>query len=270
MDCLAGFPAIYEVILLHIIDNSPLSSHNASGSQEEHARDLLKADKTVLSGIGLQVRTCLEVPDSGSIHECIEAVAQREQVDLIVMSAGGGGLIKGLHLGSVSHGVIHHSSFNLLIIRYRVIEGMSGSRYEKFCPMILSRVLIPIDMSPQSLQAISIIAKTQGIGQINLLHIIPGGKESEEAQSRQYQAKIVIENLCSELKKSGINASGDVLIGEPVPTVLKYADEKDVSVIALVPYGKSWITEMIHGSFTCDLASQTIRPTLILKEATGR
>jgi nucleotide-binding universal stress UspA family protein len=147
-----------------------------------------------------------------------------------------------------------------------VIEDMGGERYEKFCPMILSKVLIPTDMSPKSLETVNSISRVPGIGELILIHIIPWGEDPDSIESRMTQAFIVMKQICVDLSHKGISARGDVLIGDPVQTVIRYGEEENVSLISVVPYEKSWLSEVIFGSFTCDLAEQTTRPVLIVKE----
>ncbi len=266
MDCISGLPEISEIILLHVLDTTNIFSSSTWGTQEEHARVLLKNDMAVFATMVPHVSSCLEVGHSGNISGCISQVAEREKVDLLVMSAGSMGYIKGLHLGSVTFALIHDSPVNQLIMRHRVIEDLHGDRYEKFCPLILSKVLIPVDLSPHSLEAVRILSEIPGIGKIILIHVIPWDSNSKVVDARLSQAFIIIEQFCGELRKKGVETQGDVLIGDPVPTIIRYADEEDVSVICVVPVKKSRVMEMIHGSFTCDLAGKTTRPVLILKD----
>ena len=266
MECIAGFPTVTDVILLHVIDISKTSSPSVRGSQEEYARTHLKNGQQILTNMGISVTPCLELLNSGTISECIHDVALREKATLIVMNAGGKGFDRGAHLGSIPFGVIHHSSVNQLILHHRVIEGLVDDRYQKYCPMLLSKVLIPLDFSSRSLEAVNIVSDIPGIGEILLMHVLDKHTRTYKKERLFSQAMSTIEEICSGLIEKGVSARGTVLMGDTVPAILRYANEEDVSVICAIPSGKSRIMEIIVGCSTCGLAEKTTRPVLILKE----
>lgn len=266
LDCITGFPSVTDVILLHVTQSTRFSSGSIAAEGEEPYRDLLRKDQSSLSHLGLRVSICLEQTSGGSLHETILSVAERKRADLIAISGEVPKAGSGLLFGSLVSSLIRTSTRNLYLIRNRVIEDLNGERYERYCPMVFSRILFPVDLTPLSLGPVLALSEMPGVGEMILIHVVPWGEEKEALDSRVAQGFIVIEQFCSELKKKGIRASGNVLIGDPAQTISRYAEEEDVSVICLTPSGKGRIREILSGSFTFTLAGITRRPVLILKD----
>ncbi len=266
MDCIGGFPAIKEIILLHVLDLTKISSPTVIGSQEENAKKHLKAGEETLGRLGARVFSCIEYLSSGTVSECICATAQRENVTLIVMNAGGGGFGRGVHLGSIPFGVIHHCPVNQLILHHRMIEGLVDERYELYCPMLLSKVLFPVDFSSLSEKALNKVTSIPGIGEIILVHVMAQHRFSHQNEGKMASLQQKIDALCTRVLKRGITARGIVVSGDPVSALLQYAESEDVSLVCAIPSGKNRITELLTGCVTCSLAEQTNRPVLFLKD----
>src|SRR5512141_3093792 len=97
------------------------------------------------------------------------------------MGAQGKGLVEGILLGSVSADVLRHGETDLLLIRYRVLEGKEENSLEKFCPNIFSRLLVTTDFSPAAKEAVSLVRGLQGIFEILLVHVITRGEDFNES-----------------------------------------------------------------------------------------
>lgn len=266
IDCISSFPSIGEIILLHVTWGPLGRAASMKREQEEYARQQLRKEQDRLFARGLHVSIVISDGSSGPVHETIGEVARQKNVDLIVMNPGKGGLITGHHLGSVTHGVIHHASVSVYILPGPVIETLTGGTYERHCPMIFSRVLFATDLSPLSLAVLREFARAPGIGEIRLLHVIPYGEEHSALDERVSQAFILFDQFCAELKKEGIAATGDVLTGDPLETIIRFGGEMDASVVCVVPSGKGKLQEMVSGSITCSLAARNTRPTLLLRQ----
>lgn len=116
----------------------PMLAFRLAETSRQAALPYLERWQKELAGKGLQVRVLLK--EGGARTELIETVTEQE-VDLIVMSShgrtGGGRWL----LGSVAEGVVRHSPCPVLLVR-----GQAEWR----------RVLVPLDGSPDSLQAVAV------------------------------------------------------------------------------------------------------------------
>lgn len=264
MNCIVGLPGVREIILLHVIQSGPFSQQTVRESQVSQVRDKLEASRSFLLHLGQQkVKSVILKEDS--VSGGIISTAEKEDVSIIVMEAKSRGYIEGLHLGSVSLRVLHDTSKNILILRSLLIEGLQGKQYQRFCSQILSRVLVSIDLSPESLRVVREIAKVPGLNELIICYCLPRGTMESETGSARDEALAKIEAACKGVIPAELLFRTRILAGVPVEEVKQYAHESEVSLICSVRHGKGTIDEMIHGSFTCELASYGHHPILIYR-----
>ena len=172
----------------------------------------------------------------------------------------------GILLGSVSTAVLRRSRTNVLIMRHKVIESLTGKTYELTCPMILSRVLCPIDFSPFSDHAIALLSRTNGVGEVILLHVVSQGESEAEIGDAVLKANDQMEAIRSNLAEQGIEARSIVRTGDPALEITGIAEEEDVSVIWMSSHGKGWFRELLLGSTAYTVAMNAKRPVIIIRK----
>jgi len=262
MDCMAGLPGVEEVVMIHVISSD--NPKTFRGDLASSAKERIESERSLLQSLGIpSIKT--EVLISESVADCINESAERNNATVIVMGARGKGLIKGLHLGSVTHQVLHASKKNLLIMRGPIIEKLSGKRFEKFCPMIFSRVLIPVDLTPESWEALEQIAKIREVNEIIVSFVISRGETEKELEQIRSETDAKLKEKCEAVKAARAKIRWRTLEGDPVSRVHEYAGEEDVSLICTVPNEKGFFAEFLHGSFSCELARLASHPILMIR-----
>jgi nucleotide-binding universal stress UspA family protein len=146
------------------------------------------------------------------------------------------------------------------------MEEMKEKTYEMFCPMILFRVLCPVDFSPYSDNAIALLSRTKGVGEVILLHVVSQGETEAEIGDAVQKAKDQIEAIRSSLAAQGIEVRTSVRRGDPTFEITRIADEEDVSVIWMSSHGKGWFRELLLGSTAYTVAINAKRPVIIIRE----
>lgn len=264
LQCIGDIPGVKEVVLLHIVDATHPSKHGwTHGPHIEDAKIHLEEQKEHLKSIGLTANTKVEIITEGSIPDTILETAKEEKVSLIVMNAKGNSLIKGLLLGDTTLGVIRHAKTDVLIMRHKLVEGLEGQKFEKFCPRILSKVLCPTDFSEPAEDALSFIKNLKGIQEIVLAHVVTKGDTTEEIDANITDAKKKLEEIKD--KFAGYKVKNHVRIGHPAEEICSLAEEEDVSLIAMSSHGKSWLKELLLGDTTFDMVKIAKRPVLIIR-----
>ena len=265
MNCIAGLPGVKEIILLHVIESGHFHPNTVREAQINQARENIEANRIFLLRLGLEnVKTIIITGES--IPGGIVSAAENEEVSIIVMEPKSRGFIDGLHLGSISLRVIHDTSKNLLILRSQLIEGLQGKQYQRFCSFIFSKVLVSTDLSPESLKVVHEIASVPGINELIVCYCLPLGTLESEMITVREVALEKIETTCREIVPSNVLFRVRILAGDPVGEIEDYAHESDISLLCCIRHGKTTIDEMIHGSFTCALASRGHHPILIYKD----
>jgi nucleotide-binding universal stress UspA family protein len=268
LDCIAGFPGARDVILLHVIKEarSPRGGGEISESLSLNERNLLKEEKRYLETLGEDLRVKTVVKVSSDIAGAVLETAEEKGVSLIIVGARGNSLVEGILLGSVSMAILRRSRTSVLIVRHKIIEGLTGKTYEMSCPRILFRVLCPVDFSKFSDNAIALVSTAMGVGEVILLHVVSQGETEAEIEDALKKANGQIEVIRSSLATRGINARTIISTGSPAFEITRIADEEEVSVIWMSSHGKGWFSDLLIGSTAHTVAMNTKRPVIIIRK----
>ncbi len=267
LDCIAGFPGARDVILLHVVREtiSPRGGGEIGGALFHEGRITLREEKHHLESQGKNIRVRTEVKVASDIAGAIVQAAEENGVSLIVIGARGSSMVEEILLGSVSKAVVRRSRISVLIMRHKITRGLKGKTYDMFCPMILSRVLCPVDFSLYSDNAVARLSVTPGVGEVILLCVVSRGETDEEIKDYQRRAKQKIEKIRSGLAAQGIRARAIIKIGNPAPEIIRVAEEEDVSVIWMSSVGRGWFAELLLGSTADAVAVNAKRPVIIIR-----
>jgi len=267
LDCIAGFPGARDVILFHVVKEvrSPRGGGEIGETFYRTGENFLKEEKRYLENLSQNLRVTTAVKTSFDTAGAIIETAEERGVSLIVVGARGNSLVEGILLGSVSMAVLRRSRTNVLIMRHKIIEELKAKTYEMFCPMILFRILCPIDFSKYSDSAIALISTTKGVGEVILLHVVSQGETEGEIEDAVRTANDQIEAIRSSLAAQGIKVRTIVRTGDPTFEITRTADEEDVSVIWMSSHGKGWFRELLLGSTAHTVAMNAKRPVIIIR-----
>lgn len=267
--CVGDIPGVHEVILLHVVNAThPQKGGLTLDAQIENAKKLLAENKAFLENLGLTVLTKIDsivsVITRGDVPLAILETAQNENVSLIMMSARGKNPIPSILLGSVSASVIRRATTNVLLMRYPADKGTG----EKPCAGIFSRLLLPTDFSKPAGNAVALAQELPAVGEILLFHVVDKGESEKEILEHVQAAKEKLEKLRLEFVRAGFNAISRVTVGYPPDKIIATADNDDVSIIVMSPYGEGWVRELkalFVGSTTGAVMRRAYHPVLIVK-----
>jgi nucleotide-binding universal stress UspA family protein len=267
LDCIAGFPGVREVIIFHVIEaaRSPRGGGEIGESFFGNGEGLLKEERRYLESLNQDLRVTTAVTTSSDTAGAIIKTAEERGVSLIVLGARGKSQVRGVLLGSVSTAVLRRSKTSVLIMRHKIIEELGERTLEKFCPMILYRVLCPVDFSAYSDSAVDLLVRTEGMGDIILLHVVSRGESDDEIRESVEKARIRIEGIRDSLSAQSLQARTLVSTGNPASEIARIADQEDVSVIWMSSHGKGWFRELLVGSTAQMVATTAMRPVVIIR-----
>ena len=268
LDCIAGFPGARDVILFHVVEaaRSPRGGGEIGDTFYRTGENFLKEEKRYLENLSQNLRVTTAVKTSSDTAGAIIETAEERGVSLIVIGARGKSSVEGIPLGSVSLAVLRRSRTNVLIMRHKIIEEMKAKTYEMFCPMILFRVLCPVDFSMYSDRSIALAGATPGIGEVILLHVVSQGETEAEIEDAVQKAKGQIDATRDILATKGIKVRTIVRTGNPTTEITRIADEEDASVIWMSSHGKGWFRELLLGSTAHTVAMNAKRPVIIIRK----
>jgi nucleotide-binding universal stress UspA family protein len=241
------------VTLVHVIEPpSPISGMEAvpiaRPDSEIKARVRAGLDNMVDRESTVNVRLEPQVRTGKPFHEIIAAA---READLIVISTHGYTGVKRVLLGSTAERVVRHAVCPVLTVR--------ASLTRKTAPLTLKKILVPIDFSKLSRDALRwaiLLARRFG-SEIFLVHVVQkfpidstltdGG--SDWLRRLRQQAKADLAAMAVSLRESAeVSASAVVREGTPFDEICKAARSLGADLIVLTTHGHTGLKRIWLGS----------------------
>ena len=200
----------------------------------------------------------------------IDAAALAEQSDLIIMGTRGKSGLAHVLLGSTAERVIRTAPCPVLAVH--VAKEQSPGEQDG---MTLNRILVPIDFSDCSLDALeyAAIVARQANASINLLHVLEplsygldftlSHKEEREQQRQRLTARL--RDLSTALSEAGITTSCQLRGGTPADSILDDARALPSDLIVMGTHGRRGLSHVMAGSVTEALLRRTSCPVLTVR-----
>jgi nucleotide-binding universal stress UspA family protein len=268
LDCITSIPGIREIILLHVIKQYaiPMGVETVESLEVEATEVYLREAKNYIAALNPAIQVTLDEKTSADIAGAILDRAEKHHVDLIVIHANIKGIMAGMFLRSVHAKVLCRiSKINVMMMPARLARNLTGKTYEKFCPMIFSRILCPTNFSEFSLKTTVLAGTMKGVGEIILLHVVQKSEPGREPHEAVKAAKIRIKALCDQLTEQGTKSSSIVVTGNPEDEIARIAGEEDVSLIWMRSAGKGCLHDFFFGSMVHSVAMHSTRPVMIIR-----
>lgn len=262
LECISELASDKDVVLLHVIRRSAVSRAWDPAKEIEKAEKKIEDQKLYLKSLRFNAKTRVEAVLEGDIAKVIEKVADEENASLIVMGARGKGLVSGLFLGNVSRNVLLYGHTNLLIMRYKVLEG---EKLGQFCRSLFSKVICPTDFSDQAKKAISFVTGLKQVGEIGLQYVVASGESDEQIDAEIKEAGSKLNAIAREIERPDMKVKVHVQVGDAPQEISNLADREDASMIAMSSHGTGWLQQMVVGSTTYETARIANRPVLIVR-----
>jgi nucleotide-binding universal stress UspA family protein len=268
LECVAYCPGIKEAVLVHVVTadwiGTPMSTLDKMEARLEEGKRFLQ--ETRKAG-PFEVRSRLEAAVGSNVARALRRAADEEGVSLVMMGARGKSLIEGILLGNVAKDMLRYDDTHLMILRQELLEGRDAA---DFCSRLFSRVLLPVDFSETSSQAVAMARKIEGLKEAVLVHVISGGEASEQIEESMKKAQEMLAVLVQDLGRQGVKASYHVLRGNPAEEINSLARAEKITLIAMSSYSTGWLKHAL-GSTTYEVVRQADRPVLVIRprEITG-
>lgn len=262
LSCITSIPGIEEMILFHVIRAHPMPMAESLAVQA--AGNYLLNAEACIAALNPEIRVTLEEKTSTDITGAIIEKAEEHRVGLIVIHATMKGTMTGLLLSHVSSKVLCRTSkINVMIMPDKLVDALTGKTYEKYCPMIFSRILCPTNFSEFSVKTSALAGTIKGAGEIILLHVT---EESEgERDPAMKTAELRINEVRDKLTSLGVKARTIVVTGKPEIEIPRIAQEEDVSLIWMRSAAQGCLHDFFFGSMVHDVIMNSARPVIIIR-----
>lgn len=223
-----------------------------------------------LQSLKIKTRSvCIEGEPAASIID----FAGKNDVSLIVISTHGRTGIGHWPLGSIASKIVQRSHIPVFLIK-------SGHPAAADTDKKLHKILVPLDGS-QFAEAIipyvESLAKTicsevvlaRIIEPVRLPHLAAYRErekyEQEYTARLEREAKRYLTKKRAPLRARDIKVSSALQQGKPAETIIQYAEDKSVNLIALTTHGFSGISKWAYGSVASRIIEGSTKPVLLVR-----
>jgi nucleotide-binding universal stress UspA family protein len=264
------------------IKGSEIILFTVSGASDEHLdrpmRAYLELNTKELQSQSIKASIAISY---GNMADEIIKFADKNKIDLIIISTHGHSGIKRWELGSVALKVLHGTCTPVLLIK---------SRAHKIAEVEFKKILIPIDGSPfseASVPYVKELAKGTG-GEIILLRVSeppvlsadrsPAIKPSWEeyrdilmAEIKR-QAEEYLERIKANIEKNNINVKvrSQVALGKAAESILKVAQKEHINLIAMTTHGRTGVSRWVYGSVASRIVEESLQPVMLIRPSTPK
>lgn len=268
LHCITSIPGIRDIILLHVTRHYgiPMGADTVETLVASAAEVYLHDAKNYITTLNPEIRVTLEETTSHDITDAILETAEKHKVDIIIIHGYFKSIMAGLLRGCVPEKVLCRvSKTNVMIMPDTLVETLTGKNFDKFCSMIFSRILCPINFSELSLKTTGLAGTMKGVGEIILLHAAHKDNEHHDHKEAVIAAEKQIKKISEQIGAQGIKTRTIVVAGKPDNEIPRIANEEDVSLIWMSSSGKGCLHDFFFGSMVHDVVMKSTRPVIIIR-----
>lgn len=222
----------------------------------------------ILRGQGLRIESWLA---KGDAAQTIADVATKIDADLIAMTTHGRTGFGRWALGSVADRVIHIAQQPILLVRNRDTLPKQSR---------IQRILVPIDGSPRSEEALAqakMIAREQDAALFVVRVVEPlsswqeavlaegGYSVANVTKERWQEAETYLEQLCKQLQDEGLHANGHLYHGAASNMILEILEQEPIDLIVMSTHGLSGYSRWVYGSVAGKVLHNAPCPLLLVR-----
>lgn len=251
-----------ELVVLHVLetyaynavlDNLGTSYQEIVGKGIEEKLWSLITDQEDMVDLSIQVRI-----EEGKVHRVIRAVAEEEDISLIVMGthgASGAGHLDKMVLGSNAYRVMNSSTVPVLTIR----NAQKHARVE--------RIVLPLDITKKTTLKVNAaidMAKKFGAS----IYLVAITEFFDDFNPKIDRVPKALEEVEHRISAAGISCSAaQIKYKDVAKGVIDYADEVRADLIIIMTRQETILEEWLLGSHARKIISQSTVPVLSLRPA---
>lgn len=193
--------------------------------------------------------------------------ASEVDADSIVLGTYGKTPMEEVLKGSLSAELTRHSTLPVLSVRFGALWSKDAETCREIGRTVFARPLHPTDLSECSGRALDLIRNdlVGRVERIDLVHVVddvyqPGQvHDAEVAEARAY-----LDEAVAGMRTAGIEATGQLVEGDPIADILRLSRECDSTCLVLGSRGKSLMREAVVGSVSQGLLRMSSKPVLVV------
>ncbi len=259
-----------EVVLLYISEPAE--------SQYLHMHQLYIED--IAGQMRKRVKKVSPLLLSGRPAEGIIDYAEKNDVSLIIITSHGRSGITSWLVGSIASKVLHAIRLPLLLIRATKPRQKIPGKY------LLNKILLPLDGSKAGETAVPYVGELMSRleSEITLFGVVPAGQHirsiggldfilfpEQQLEIFKKEAREYLNKVYRRLKRQKGKVKVELKVSDKASDIareiINYAEENDISLIAISSHGHSGIERWVFGSTANKVVQASNTPLLVVRAA---
>lgn len=269
-----------SVILLHILERNPPTTVHGERHLHTLGEAMAYEDDVArrLRAAGVQEITA-HVHDA-PVDDVARSIAEHAEelgADLVVLCTHGRGGLRGFLFGSIAQQALRHGNLSILLIRPPAVTVSASPDFD------IRTVLVPVDGTVAHEHALdgAIAIAHMFAARIHLAMVIPtlstlAGGEAVSGMMLPTTTKAVLdlaeqdaldylERMGERSRREGVEATAEVLRGDPVMAVLDLARRTQASLIVMGSHGRAGLDALLEGSVAKRITDKGTTPILLVR-----
>jgi nucleotide-binding universal stress UspA family protein len=255
---LHALPALPLEVFKRLIAETPLETEQRLYNR---AKIALQNRAEILASKGIRVKHHVAI---GRAHVEINRYAQSHHADLIVIGDQGESFARELFLGTTASKTLRTGHHPLLIVRQEPTD-----RYK--------HVLVPVDFSKNSLNALEVALKAAANASIQVLHVVemPLGQKLKQAgydaeRVDHYRDEMLtharegMEKIVSDYAQGDARVTSIIEYGRAADTIREKTQALDIDLVVIGKRGQTELDEALFGSVTKHILYETSCDVLVV------
>jgi nucleotide-binding universal stress UspA family protein len=232
----------------------------------EEARIRFKDWQDSIAKNGISSKIIIEVGDP---VPKILSVAERENIDFIVVGKKQRAFFKNSFLGSNSMKIISRIKVPALVSKYMVEFEYKGESVSRINKDKFLRPLFATDWAEPSERALNLLITLGSIVEKAFVCHVIESKDSKsidksEVHTLENETRDKLESYCDRLKSAGIDVENHLGAGNVSEEIIRMSRECEASMIIMGTTSKSRLHELFLGSNSHQIAQTSELPTLLV------
>lgn len=242
-----------EIVLAHVFDDD--EDADPHGRDYQTAINHLEGYKEKLQKAGYEAITVL-TPQGDDADEVLNKLADKLEVDLIMLASHGKGFFERTFRGSTTYDLAKDTSLPLFIDR-----DDDDDNNDK----LLANIMVATDFSKRSLESLNVIKSLREyVGKVHFVHVIEHHRGRTDYRTKYNDAEILLEDLVEELKVFGIESDFHIMKGMASKRIDELAEHENISMIMMGRGGTDMSNGLELGSTAENVILNVDRSILLL------
>jgi len=254
--CGLSAQSVRKVLVVTAVDASGMEAP-VLAAEVDRARERLGAMiASTMQDCAMQVEARVVTGDK---IECILALAEQDEVDVICCGTEGKSVVDALFAGSLSEKLFASGRVRTMTVRYELLGSTDdpGTLSRNFA----RRLVVPTDFSASATRAwLSAVERpADAIDVLTALHVLPNSATDVDRNA----ADVMLQGLLDIAEEHGLNARAEIRTGDPATVVLGYLAESKATGVITGQHGRGRLRQVMLGGLSLRLLREAPCPVVV-------